>query len=317
MTVIDIPFRVDEICKKYDKYDIEKQREQNAYGDDQFARLYGTFESEIDSAFEKSERAAFEQNRAVSVALNAEIRRTKARLVAELPKLQKLAHKKVKGLSKDDLIARGDLVLALQERIESIPDGTSGGAKQSAGGLSTSAPNNNHIKFDSSDGNFDADYFQQSEESGAFRREYEMHRMKQDEGLDVISEGLEQLKDLTHDMNEELDRQVPLMDEMEMKVDRATSELKNTNVRLKETLFKVRSTRNFLIDIILLCIILGTVSSDATRRQPKFFIPTLATKDGAFKSIIPFRHGCVMCQASYYPPQGHAADPIKFAALPW
>ncbi|KAI4382330.1 hypothetical protein MLD38_008307 [Melastoma candidum] len=312
MTVIDILFRVDEICKKYDKYDIEKQREQNAYGDDLFARLYGTFESEIDSAFEKSERAAFEQNRAVSAALNAEIRRTKARLSAELPKLQKLAHKKVKGLSKDDLVARGDLVLALQERIESIPDGTSGGAKQSAGGWSTSTPSNNHIKFDSSDGNFDAGYFQQSEESSAFRREYEMRRMKQDEGLDVISEGLEQLKDLAHDMNEELDRQVPLMDEMEMKVDRATSELKNTNVRLKETLFKVRSTRNFLIDIILLCIILGIASYLYNAKAARVLSLALVTEDNArlgllysqmvlSSTVFPFRHGCGMYQASYYP----------------
>lgn len=52
MSVIDILFRVDEICKKYDKYDIEKQRQQNAYGDDAFARLYATFESEIDSALQ-------------------------------------------------------------------------------------------------------------------------------------------------------------------------------------------------------------------------------------------------------------------------
>ncbi|CAM8959365.1 unnamed protein product [Rhodiola kirilowii] len=61
-------------------------------------------------------------------------------------------------------------------------------------------------------------------------------------------------------MNEELDRQVLLMDESDTKVDRTTADLKNTNVRLKETLFKVRSTRNFIIDIILLCVLLGIVA---------------------------------------------------------
>lgn len=38
-----------------------------------------------------------ENNRAVAVATNVEIRRTKARLIEEVPKLRKLAQKKVGG----------------------------------------------------------------------------------------------------------------------------------------------------------------------------------------------------------------------------
>lgn len=38
---------------------------------------------------------------------------------------------------------------------------------------------------------------------------------------------------------QELDRQVPLMDEIDTKVDKATSDLKNTNVRLKDTVTQV------------------------------------------------------------------------------
>ncbi|MQL72383.1 hypothetical protein Taro_004699 [Colocasia esculenta] len=57
----------------------------------------------------------------------------------------------------------------------------------------------------------------------------------QDQGLDVIAEGLDTLKNMAHDMNEELDRQVPLMDEIDTKVEKATADLKNTNVRLKHT----------------------------------------------------------------------------------
>lgn len=110
------------------------------------------------------------------------------------------------------------------------------------------------------EGNFGSDFFQQTEESDQFRSEYEMRKMKQDQGLDIISEGLDTLKNLAHDMNEELDRQVPLIDEIDTKVDRATTDLKSTNVRLKENLNKIRSSRNFLIDIILLCILLGIVS---------------------------------------------------------
>ena len=51
MTVIDILFRVDSICKKYEKYDIEKQRELNANGTvDAFARLYAAVEHDIEAA---------------------------------------------------------------------------------------------------------------------------------------------------------------------------------------------------------------------------------------------------------------------------
>ncbi|KAI3450538.1 hypothetical protein Pfo_007203 [Paulownia fortunei] len=254
MSVIDILFRVDDICRKYEKYDVEKQRSLNASSDDAFARLYSSFESQIEATLQKSDVAAVETNRATVVALNAEVRRMKARLMDEVPKLQKLAQKKVKQLSKEELEARSDLVLALPERIQAIPDGTRGATKQTQGWGASSS--NKIIKFDS-DGRFDGDFFQQTEETSQFRQEYEMRKMKQDQGLDVISEGLDTLKDLAKDMNEELDRQVPLIDEMDTKVDMASSDLRRTNVRLKETVTKVRSTRNFCIDIILFCILLG------------------------------------------------------------
>ncbi|PPS15593.1 hypothetical protein GOBAR_AA04987 [Gossypium barbadense] len=218
MTVIDLITRVDAICKKYDKYDIDKQKAVNVAGDDAFARLYGVVDSEIDAALQKSEAAATEKNRATAV----------------------------KGISKEELEARNDLVYSLKDRIDSIPDGSSTATKQSTGGWATSTSSTG-IKFDSSsDERFTSEYFQQTEESDRFRQEYEMRRMRQDQGLEVIAEGLDTLKDMAHDMNEELDRQVPLMDEIDDKVDRATSDLKSTNVRLKDTVHKCVEMRQIV-----------------------------------------------------------------------
>lgn len=52
MTVIDILTRVDAICKKYDKYDIDKQKDLNVSGDDAFARLYAVVEADIEAALQ-------------------------------------------------------------------------------------------------------------------------------------------------------------------------------------------------------------------------------------------------------------------------
>lgn len=257
MSLTELITRVDAICKKYDKYDLDKQKDANkVHGDDAFGRLYGAFEEEVTAIEQKSETVATEKNRAIAVAVNAEIRRTKARLLEEIPKLQRLANKRVKGLSAEEIQARDDLVLVMKERIEAIPDGTPAAAKQT-GGWAASASHTG-FKFDfKPDEGFDSGYFQRTEEGDGFRQEYEMRKIRQDQGLDVIAEGLETLKNLAHDMTEEMDRQVPLMDEVENKVDRARADLKNTNVRLKDTVNQLRSGRNFCIDIILLCIILG------------------------------------------------------------
>ncbi|KAI4369876.1 hypothetical protein MLD38_018273 [Melastoma candidum] len=257
MSVTDLLTRVDVICRRYEKYDADKQRELNVAGDDAFARLFAAFESDADAAFQKSEAAKTEKRRATVVATNAEIRRTKARLLEDLPKLQRLAFKKVKGIPKEVLEGRSELVAALKDRIEAIPDGTAGASSQNRSSTASSL-HNTGIKFDStSGGRYDGEYYRPTGESDRFRQEYEMKRMNQDEGLDVIAEGLDTLKDLAAGINEELDRQEPLMDEIDDKVDRAATEMRSTNRRLKDTVVQLRSSRNFCLDIILLSVILG------------------------------------------------------------
>ncbi|KAG2260861.1 hypothetical protein Bca52824_080155 [Brassica carinata] len=258
MGVVDLITRVDSICKKYEKYDLVKQREEaNISGDnDAFTRLYSTFESALETLLQKTEDLSSETNRAKAVAMNAEIRRTKARLLEGVPKLQRLALKKVKGLSQGELDARNELVLSLREKIEDVPDGS---VPTNGWAASTSYTN---IRVDTNV-YVDSEYFQQTEESDQFKQEHEMRRVKQaslrlqDQGLDFIAEGLDTLKNMAQDINEELDRQEPLVDEIDTKIDKAATDLKSTNVRLKDTVTKLRSSRNFCIDIILLCILLG------------------------------------------------------------
>lgn len=53
MSLRDLVTRVDVICRKYDKYDVDKHKEaENFHGDDAFARLYGVVEAELDSALQ-------------------------------------------------------------------------------------------------------------------------------------------------------------------------------------------------------------------------------------------------------------------------
>lgn len=53
----------------------------------------------------------------------------------------------MKGLSGDEYAARNDMVHALPDRIQAIPDGTPPAPKQSGGLWGTAAPRN-EIKFD-------------------------------------------------------------------------------------------------------------------------------------------------------------------------
>lgn len=55
----------------------------------------------------------------------------------------------MKGLSREDLEARSDLVSVLQERIEAIADGSTSGAKQT-GGLTDPTSSYAGIKIDTS-----------------------------------------------------------------------------------------------------------------------------------------------------------------------
>ncbi|KAK4396334.1 Valine--tRNA ligase, mitochondrial 1, partial [Sesamum angolense] len=151
----------------------ENSKDSNVSGDDAFSRLYASVESDIESALQKAETASSEKNRASAVASECRDSEDEGQ---------------VKGLSTEELAARNDLVLALPDRIQAIPDGSAAPPKPSRG-WGTSAPRT-EIKFDSVD-------FAACNNQGSLYRVEVL-----DEGLDMISEGLHTLKNMAHDMNE-------------------------------------------------------------------------------------------------------------------
>ena len=50
--MINILTRVDAICKKYDKYDVKKQKDLNVASDDAFAHPYASVEADLESALQ-------------------------------------------------------------------------------------------------------------------------------------------------------------------------------------------------------------------------------------------------------------------------
>ncbi|KOM55401.1 hypothetical protein LR48_Vigan10g129300 [Vigna angularis] len=69
------------IVVSIDKYDVEKHRDSNVYGDDAFTRLYASVDADIEELLQKVETTSKEKGKASAVAINAEICRTNARLL--------------------------------------------------------------------------------------------------------------------------------------------------------------------------------------------------------------------------------------------
>nr|ACF85932.1 unknown [Zea mays] len=70
MTVIDILTRVDAICQKYDKYDVDKLNGANVAGDDPFARLYASVDADINQCVDVRSRPLALRQRPGALDLN-------------------------------------------------------------------------------------------------------------------------------------------------------------------------------------------------------------------------------------------------------
>ena len=211
---------------------------------------------------EKAKAAKDESNRALVATLNAEIRRGKAEVLEkQVPKLEKAARKKAKGVTKELVTERLEEIAALAREVEDVPDGVSSGASRRADSKGKGKAADGSVTIDASDieaaMEHNPAYMEHTEETQAFSDEVEQAKARQDLQLDEISAGLSTLRTMADDMAEEIAKQQPLANDIEERMDTAQAELRNKNKRLKTLVTSVRSSRNFCLDMVLMCIVLG------------------------------------------------------------
>jgi len=78
-----------------------------------------------------------------------------------------------------------------------------------------------------------------------------------DKMLDVVSDSVAGLKEIAIEMGKEAEAQGVMMDALDSKVDKVNDELENLNTRMRKALESIRKGDRFIIDIILLCVLLG------------------------------------------------------------
>jgi len=212
---------------------------------------------------QKAESLANEKNRALRAAMNAEFRKEKALLQQEVMELQSLV--RGKKTSPEVEQERMERLQEAAAAVDEIPDSVAGGStlkpQRGFGTNGSSSYNGGTVNIDGSGMNgTKLDYpeaYQHTEETSEFVRDASMARDRQDLALDNIERGLSTLKELGAAMGEELERHDVVIDEVETKMDAVTKELQTNNMKLKGLVTKVRSTRKFFIDIILICILLA------------------------------------------------------------
>jgi len=78
-----------------------------------------------------------------------------------------------------------------------------------------------------------------------------------DDQLDQVSGHLTNLKEMAYEMGKEATAQGIMLENLDSKVDKVNDQLENLNERLRKALESVRKGDRFIVDIILLCVLLG------------------------------------------------------------
>lgn len=265
----DLLTRTKALTTRYERYAAANKADgAAASGDgngkaDAFEALCAEFGATLEGLREKAVAAEGEKSRATVATLNAEIRRGKQALRTQLPRLEKLAAKKAKGLSPEEVEALNARVDEVSHAIEDVPDGVhrhGGTAERARKGKATAAEGSGHIEIN-------LDEFATSEnpvynmehtdQSRTFRSEFEDAKRRQDEGLDEISQGLGVLKSIAGNMGDEMKKQDPLIATMEHKTDVVNKDLRTANTKLKQLVTRLRPSRNMCVDLTCIIILLS------------------------------------------------------------
>jgi hypothetical protein len=248
-----------------------KRRESTSNSDDPFECEIADLEQSVEDTLTASGEAAGERNRAAAAARNAEVRRAKQRLLAEgVPALNRKL-KKGKGVTPEIVEERQRRVKLLIERVYAIPDGLGGGARSrpgtpaanggGGGGGATTATTTAATATITLAGpsGLQANplHYKSTEETDKFDSEWRAARAKQDAALERLERGVGELGQMARGVQEELDRQNPVLDDVDAQLNRATAALRGNNRRLKGVLEQVRSSRNFCVDFVLVAVLLG------------------------------------------------------------
>jgi len=82
-----------------------------------------------------------------------------------------------------------------------------------------------------------------------------------DEGLDILYDKVKEFKKIQQAIGHELNDQDKLLQRLQYRAEGAQSDMRQVNVRLNDTLKKVRSARNLCCDVVLFLVILGIIGA--------------------------------------------------------
>lgn len=93
-----------------------------------------------------------------------------------------------------------------------------------------------------------------------------------------------------HAMSDELNKQAPLMDNIDTKTADATAELRTANTKLKALLLEMRQPHKLCLDLILLSVLLGIGSYIFTLAKPSTTANAKASVAAATAKVTSGRH---------------------------
>lgn len=260
--------RAEFIFKRYEKY-TKEDADKLVKHEDAFAECAADIRADIEILLERVKEAEKEKSKAVVATINAEIRKGKAKLKLRLPELIKVAKKKRKKLAPEVLEARKKTIEDIEAEIETIPDGTALSKRTRKDNL-LAQRGPIELKVDFNNMAFEpVDNMDHTEESSKFRQEYETGKKKQDGVLDEISRGVGVLKQIAKDMDGELKKHEELIDAIDDKVDKNTTEIRNANKKLKTMLSEIRSPQKICVDLLLIAVMLGIGAYIAQMLKPQ------------------------------------------------